>query len=67
MSVNAEVCGNNGSVYAHVNDPDPHAVRVKSLNHPLIMVWRSFFQDLLLDLLSVLVYTLGHLALVALL
>ena len=67
MSIDAEVCSNNGYINANVNDPDPHAVGVKSLNHPKVVIIRSFVQDLLLDLLRVLIYILRHLALVALL
>ena len=67
MSINAEVCSNNGRINANVNDPDPHAVGVKSLHHPKIVIIRSFVQNLLLYLLRVLINILGHLALVALL
>ena len=67
MSINAEVCSNNGCINANVNDPDPHAVGVKSLHHPKIVIIRSFVQDFLLDLLRVLINILRHLALVALL
>ena len=67
MSINAEVCSNNGRINANVNDPDPHAVGVKSLHHPKIVIIRSFVQDFLFYLLRVLIYILRHLALVALL
>ena len=69
MAVDAEVCSSYGSIHANVNDPDPHAVRVKTLYHPEVVLIISFFffQDLLLDLLRVLIHSLRHLALVALL